>query len=146
MCFGTSTPSTLRSCEITLLPLLGKYLHTVLHEELFVKFDAIEIRLLEVLGMVVLHRVVPMELVGVVVLEVDGDPVGMDIAEVVDDGLDLAPIGRRAGRIEFVLAECEPDPEKGEDRDERVTGEFPFRGASYAATACSRASRFRRLR
>ena len=61
-----------------------------------------------------------------------------------DDGVDLARTVRRAGKIESVLAECEPDPEKDEDRDdERITSQFPFLGAVYAVSASLRASRFR---
>jgi hypothetical protein len=62
-----SFPSTLRSCEITLLPVLGKYLHAVLLEELFVKFDAIALGLLEIVAAVKLHRVVPTKFVEVLI-------------------------------------------------------------------------------
>lgn len=35
-----------------------------------------------------------------------------DGAEIVDDGLDLGRTAHRTAKIEFVLAECGPDPER----------------------------------
>jgi hypothetical protein len=62
-------------------------------------------------------------------------------------GFFCAKAGEKPDNIEFTLLECETDPEKDEGRgDERITSQFPFRGAHYTASASLRASRFRCLR